>query len=187
MTEHPTDKELDELATLEAKATPGPVACSQSDDGGLWFWSQDNHDSRNATEADARLVAAARNALPRLIAALREAREWWKHVAKSADEMSAILDRTGACLAGIPMETLAEAARRVVRERDAALKERDALRAEVERLMGLVDVAGNDDRRGCRWCDGGEIPFPGAHSADTHSADCPAFTPDGTVRRGEKP
>jgi hypothetical protein len=53
----------DELAALEAAATPGPWACTEGGtmwDGRGWFLT-------DADAADAALIAAARNVLPELL------------------------------------------------------------------------------------------------------------------------
>ena len=184
------EDELKRLEALAALATPGEWTWEAfTDFNGMLHGPAETLDQAlYMKNVDAALIVAARNALPRLIAALREARE-------DCDEL---LETTGA-LTGDLLATL--------EQRDAALKERDAgdnavkrwaatccklsleadaLRAEVERLTGLIKPMGrmwdHRDEMTCRWC---ELEDGDDESLPLHSPDCPAFTPDGTVRRGE--
>jgi hypothetical protein len=83
-----SDQELDELAALEAKATPGPwredadsrtavVRCVINPSTGreiATFWGEDYETVRRSAE-NAQMVAASRNALAALIAEVRAGRK----------------------------------------------------------------------------------------------------------------
>lgn len=130
-----TEEQLAEWAALEAAATRGPW----SSDGPWWYDDADcaemvsggderlavviappKHARRGAASySDIRFIAAARNAFPLLLRALRDARaEAWQHA----------LCNDG-CVPGAAYNHLREYAAKVAAERDA-------LRAQIKRLEG---------------------------------------------------
>jgi hypothetical protein len=80
------DKQLEQLQSLCEQATPGPWSYAEDDASGVWrilgpdgqrLFEEPSSDSDESTgefegsSADYRLVAAARGALPRMLAELR--------------------------------------------------------------------------------------------------------------------
>lgn len=74
--------------------------------------------------------------------------------------------------------------------RDAVINHVEALEADNARLRALVAKAqtsegrGHVDESGCPWCNGEGWwkTRGGDRLGGPHDADCPAFTPDGTVK-----
>ena len=92
-----TDEEIADIEALAAAATPGPwVVVRQGEDR----WVDTLHDVESCTiaelqtapsarEADAAFVAACRAAVPKLIAALRDARE---EISQRAETEGSLID-----------------------------------------------------------------------------------------------
>lgn len=240
-----TDSELDELERLHEAATPSdwhvvPLAGNIEHSVVGMLGGYVSEICVTIPKEDAALIVAARNALPGLIAAVREGRaersgpEWTCADCGEQGTPNNIVYDTEAgreydaecpCCGSLdvresPAEAagaLAEKRSELLSERDAALKERDVARATVREVSAdrdefdkmfqekhgelVVALQERDALRAeverlraeqveCPFCEQVmalkrvESEFAVSRRIWEHASICPAFNPDGTVRRG---
>lgn len=143
-------------------AVAGPEDAGVIGDTRVWIGDSDTAEGIRTScwtflkFADAQEMAAAREALPNLLASLDEARDWQRKV---------IMDRD---------DVVTHMVKRAEETRDAAIARADAAEKRLVRVGEMVEMSlGKIAQRACSTCDGdGVMPEPGTAIGESPCPDC---------------
>lgn len=118
--------DLDELERLHREATPGPWRCVEHSYGGCKVTNEEG--DAILLEDDFRLIAAMRNALPKLISRARLYEQMDRHACDQVAEIDRL--RVRIAEADRDRDTWATSAHKIANERDAAARDLAAVTVE---------------------------------------------------------